>query len=68
MVAKLLGVDDDSIESTVINPMQTINNSNIASTIVHVLERREIPARPDKSFATTGVFTFNLQFSHNNSF
>ncbi|KAE9553867.1 hypothetical protein FO519_002908 [Halicephalobus sp. NKZ332] len=56
MIAKLLGVEDDSVKSTVTDPMLMVNSSssNVASTIVHVLERREIPSKVDRIFTTTG--------------
>jgi len=55
MVAKVLGVNDSDIKSLVTDSIEIVNanNGNIASTIVHVLERREVPVKHDKNIGTT---------------
>ena len=47
MIAQLLGMDDESIQTAVTGPMQSAETEGTksTSTIVHVLDRREIPLR-----------------------
>uniref|UniRef100_A0A914QYR4 ZP domain-containing protein n=1 Tax=Panagrolaimus davidi TaxID=227884 RepID=A0A914QYR4_9BILA len=49
MIAHLLGMDDESVQSAVTDPMQSVDEkpTKSTSTIVHVLDRREIPLRND---------------------
>uniref|UniRef100_A0A914Z185 ZP domain-containing protein n=1 Tax=Panagrolaimus superbus TaxID=310955 RepID=A0A914Z185_9BILA len=63
MIAQLLGMDDESVQTAVTGPMQSFveKSTKSTSTIVHVLDRREIPLRNDVGIMKSGNGIFKTE-------